>query len=111
MDKYLSGETFILSNRLYTVKEILDTLHEITNKPRTKYFLPIKFVRLFAPLMEKYYEIKKVKPLFTSYSLYTLDSNALFTHEKADRLLGYNPCELKKSLSDAIIYLKENKLI
>lgn len=100
------GECYICSNSYYTVKDILYLLHEITSQKEIKTVLPMWFAKLTAPLSELYYKILKKPPLYTSYSLYTLQSNANFSHEKATRELNYHPRDMKKTLEDTVDYLK-----
>lgn len=64
-----------------------------------------------APIAELYYKIVKTKPLFTSYSIYTLQSNSNFSHEKATKELGYYPRELIETLRDTFDWLKEEKIV
>ena len=105
-DKGRQGECYILSNRFFKVSEIFDMLHEITGKRKIKNYLPRWFVKITAPLAELYYKILKQPPLFTSYSIYTLNSNALFSHEKATSEFGYTTREMKETLNDTINWLK-----
>ena len=56
----------------------------------------------------KYYAILKEAPLYTSYSLYTLQSNSNFSNQKAKKELGYKNREIKETIKDTIIWLKEN---
>ena len=107
-DKGKHGECYILSNKCFTVCEILTMLHEITGKKKIKSFLPLWFVKATAPLAELYYKILKQPPLFTAYSIYTLNSNALFSHQKATTELGYTTRDMKETLSDTVNWLKEN---
>lgn len=107
-DKGKKGECYILSNKYFTVCEILTMLHEITGKRKIKNFLPLWFVKATAPLAELYYKILKQPPLFTAYSIYTLNSNALFSHQKATTELGYTTRDMKETLSDTVTWLKEN---
>ena len=101
------GQCYILSNRYFKIEEILTMLHEITGKKRIRSFLPIWFVKLTAPLAELYYKILRQTPLFTSYSIYTLDSNAAFSHEKATEELGYTTRDMKTTLTDTVNWLRE----
>lgn len=102
------GECYILSNRFFTVKEILDTLCELTGKRNIRLYLPVWFVRLTAHISEYYYKILKRPPLFTPYSIYTLTSNSAFSHQKADSELGYSTREMKQTLADTLNWLHEN---
>lgn len=107
-EKGRQGECYILSNRFFKVSEILDMLHEVTGKRKITNYLPRWFVNATAPLAELYYKILRQPPLFTSYSLYTLSSNALFSHQKATTELGYTTRDMKETLHDTVVWLKEN---
>lgn len=107
-DKGKQGECYILSNRFFRIRDILTLLHKITGRRKIKNFLPIWFVKMTAPLAELYYKILKQTPLFTSYSIYTLNSNAQFSHQKATSELGYTTREMRETLTDTVNWLKEN---
>ncbi|MEA5051208.1 MAG: NAD-dependent epimerase/dehydratase family protein [Oscillospiraceae bacterium] len=106
-DKGRRGECYILSNRYVSVNEMLDTVHELTGTKKIAVYLPIWFVKLVAPVCETYYKLRHQTPLFTAYSIYTLGSDSNFSHEKADRELGYTTRPLRDSLSDEIGWLRE----
>ena len=102
------GECYILSNRYYSVPEILELLHETTGQKRVKTILPLWFIHAVAPLAEAYYRLLRQPPLFTRYSIYTLNSNAAFSREKAGRELGYEPrYTMRETLSDTVAWLRE----
>ena len=103
-----SGECYILSGQYFKVYELLNLLHEITGKKKIKRILPLWFVKLTAPLSEIYYKILKQPPLFTSYSIYTLNTNANFGHVKAATELGYTARPMKQTLADTINWLEKN---
>lgn len=103
-----NGECYILSNKYYSVREILYMLHKITGKKELKSFLPLWFVKLTAPLAELYYKILKQQALYTAYSIYTLNSNAKFSHEKATVMLGYTTRDMEETLRDTFEWLKNN---
>lgn len=107
LEKGQPGQGYILSNRFITVKEIFKLLHEVTGKREIKSYLPLWFVKGSAPLAEIYYRILRRPPLFTPYSIYTLGSNARFSHEKATRDLGYTPRAMRETLADTVAWLKE----
>jgi len=106
-----SGECYILSGQYIHVPELLDLLHEITGRKKIKRILPQWFVKLTAPLAELYYKILKQPPLFTAYSIYTLGSNANFSHEKATKKLGYSTRSLRQTLTDTVNWLKHNGVL
>lgn len=97
-----SGETYILAGGYYTIKEITDLLSKITDLKPTKVFLAPKFVRSVVWIVEWYYKVKKQTPLFTAYSMSTLEANADFSTKKAHLELGYNPRPLISTLADTV---------
>ena len=103
----LQGECYILSNRYVTVRELLDTICEIQGKKKIKTFLPLGFAKAVAPLAEKYYALLKQPPLYTKYSLYTLQSNANFSNEKAKKELGYTTRDFKETIADTVHWLEK----
>lgn len=111
VEKGECGESYILSGRFVSVKELLDTLHELTGQRKIRSYLPMWFIRPLAPLAELYYKLVHTKPLFTRYSLYTLRSNALFSHEKATRKLGYVPRDFRDTLCDTVKWVRDAGLV
>lgn len=110
-EKGRHGECYLLSNHFYTIKEVLTLLQQISGRQKIKTYLPLFILKTTAPLAEYYYKLRKQTPLYTPYSLYTLTSNANFSHEKATRELGYQTRRLELSLRDTIDWLKEQKRI
>jgi len=106
-DKGKKGECYILSNRYITIKELLDVVSEVTNIKKIKTLLPMWLAKFTAPLAELYYAILKQPPLYTKYSLYTLTSNSNFSNKKARKELGYTNRNLRETVADLIIWLKE----
>lgn len=104
-----TGDRFILGNTYYSVRCVLNTLYEITKTRKIKVTLPIFLAQLGLPFLWLYSKIFNKRPLYTSYSLYTLGSNSNFSHEKAEKELGYKPRELKESLADTVAFLKEQR--
>lgn len=107
-EKGAAGECYILSNHYFTVEDILSMLHDITGKKAIKTYLPMWFAKMTAPLAEVYYKLRKVPPLFTSYSMYTLSSNANFSHEKATNELSYTTRDMKITLKDTVEWMIEH---
>jgi len=96
------GECYLLTNKFYTVREVLDYLYELGVGKRVKRTLPLWLARTGLPFLTMYTNIRKKRPLYTKYSLYTLGSNSNFSHEKATKEFGYKPRELKESLNDMV---------
>lgn len=105
------GECYILSNRYVEIKELLDMVSEARHAKTIKSILPMWLAKLTAPLSEIYYAALKQPPLYTRYSLYTLHSNSHFSNDKAKKELGYKNRDLKETIEDTIIWLKQNNRI
>lgn len=104
------GECYILSGQYVTLHVILDYINGL-GLGKAPLYLPLWLVKMVSPFFELSCLLRK-KPLFlTPYSAYTLGSNALFSHEKASKELGYAPRDIKESLKDTIDWMKEKKLI
>lgn len=109
VEKGRPGQVYILSNKYFTIKEILYMLHQITGKKEIKRFLPLWFLKIVAAPAEAYYKILKRPPLFTIASIKTIHTNARYSHEKANLELGYSTRDMKETLTDTINWLKENQ--
>ena len=101
------GECYFLTNRYVTVPQLFDTLTDLTGRKRIRTFLPLWFIRLTAPLAELYYRLLRQKPLYTSYSVHTLESNAVFSHEKATKAFGYKPRPFRQTLADTLAWCEK----
>lgn len=103
-----SGEGYLLSNKQFTIENILDIAAKLTGRKPIRSFLPIWFAKMTAPLAELWYKLLKQPPLFTRYSLYTLQSNSNFTHAKATRELDYKTRPMTETIRDTILFLKKH---
>lgn len=110
-EKGRAGECYILSNRYYSIREILGNLHDITGMRIIRTYLPLRFVQLTAGLSETYYKMLHQTPLYTPYSIYSLTSNSLFSHEKASRELDYSTRDMRLTLEDTVAWLKMKSVI
>ena len=101
------GECYILSGHYVSVPELLQLVAKAAGRKPITTFLPLWLAKLTAPLSEIYYNLKKQPPLYTKYSLYTLESNANFSHAKADRELGYRSRPISETITDTVRWLQE----
>lgn len=104
-EKGTAGECYILSNRHYEVKEVLEMVKQEAGGRRLP-VLPIWMTRLAAPFLLLHARRKKERPLYTRYTLYTLTSNDKFSHDKATSKLGYRPRDLRQTVRDTVLWLK-----
>lgn len=110
LEKGEAGECYILSNRYYTIKELLSIIRSIYGGRKLPVF-PMWFVKMVAPLMQWIAKLRNKRPLYTKYSLYTLTSNARFSHDKATHKLGYRPRDLLYTIMDTVEWLKRKETI
>lgn len=101
-ERGVAGESYILSNRFVSVREMLDVAAEFLGKKRIKLVLPMWMAKAVAPLAEIYYDILKQPPLFTRYSMNVLCSNGFFTNDKAKKVLGYTTRDFRETIRDAV---------
>lgn len=106
-----AGECYILSNQYYSMETFFKKLHAITAKREIRLYLPIWLVKPIAYFLERIARSQKRQPLVISYSMYTLQSNSCFSHEKASMHLGYQTRDLGVSLSDTITWFRERGII
>jgi dihydroflavonol-4-reductase len=69
-------------------------------------FLPLRipkwFLRAAAVLGEGFARVLRRKPLFTPYSMATLQTNAFFCNRKARRELGYRTRPLQRTVQNVL---------
>ena len=100
------GECYILSNRHYEVREVLVIARSVCGGRRLP-VLPIWMAKAAAPLLGWIARLRRQRPLYTAYSLYTLTSNDKFSHDKATLELGYRPRDLYQTVADTVAWLKQ----
>lgn len=103
LHKGRTKECYLLSNRYYEIKDVLEMIREVTKHRKLSIF-PIWLAKAFIPMMNLVAKHKKQRPLFTKYTLFALQSNARFSHDKATKELGYLPRDLKETIQDTITY-------
>lgn len=109
VEKGRAGECYICSGHYTEIVDMLWMLHEITGRRPIRTILPTWFAKMTAPLAETYYKIVRQTPLFTSYSLFTINSNSEFDNSKAKAELGFAPRPLSDTLYDEVAWLNSNK--
>lgn len=101
-----TGECYILSNRYYSIADVLKMV-KIIEGGRVLPVLPMWLAKAAAPIMGWVSKLRRERPLYTPYSLYTLSSNSRFSHDKATRELHYLPRDLFKTIADTAAWLKK----
>lgn len=106
LDQGQAGENYILSGHYATIDEITQICADLLDKSPPKWSLPISVAEFFAPFAEKMIEWTGGKPMYTPYSIYTLSSNADFSHQKATDHFNYQTRPLKETLKDVLTDLE-----
>ncbi len=110
LERGTRGACYILSNRHYEIKELLDIVRKEAGGRRLP-VLPIGLARAAAPLLQWIARLRGRRPLYTAYSLYTLKSNDRFSHDKATAELGYRPRDLRDTLRDTVRWLRRKQAV
>ncbi|MEA4895874.1 MAG: NAD-dependent epimerase/dehydratase family protein [Oscillospiraceae bacterium] len=103
-----SGECYILSGGYIPVPEIIRTMSEALGA-KIPVTIPIWLAKAAAPFAEFFSKLSKKTALFTSYSLFTLSSNSLFSYKKAEKELGFKPRPFRDSVADTVSWLRSQK--
>ncbi|HEX8992935.1 MAG TPA: SDR family oxidoreductase [Anaerolineales bacterium] len=99
------GESYILSGHRISVRYLLETVREITGGHFFQMKVPFDLARLAARFTPGYYNLFRVSPRFTSYSLEVLRSNANISHAKATHELGYGPRAIYQTIADTVHWM------
>lgn len=105
------GETYILSGHRIDLKDLFEHLRLLSGKKHKIHVLPTWFAKLTAPLAEIYYKLRKLPPIYTTYSLYTIESNSYFSHQKASSTLNYHTRDIAETLLDTMRFLVDQNRI
>jgi dihydroflavonol-4-reductase len=109
-DRGVIGQIYILSGELIRVVDIWRMVKELLNFKASIIQVPTKLAFFAAKLSDYFYRHFKIKPIFTTYSLETLHSNAVINNNKAKNLLGYHPRSLKETIRDTVNWWKETQI-
>jgi dihydroflavonol-4-reductase len=107
-EKGNKGEFYILGNENIEVFELISMVNTIKNKDFQPKILGKNTAYFVSILLLLKNLISKEKLLLTPYSVHTLQTNTLFSHEKAARELGYNPRPLEETVKDTVTWLENN---
>ncbi|MCL2570159.1 MAG: NAD-dependent epimerase/dehydratase family protein [Firmicutes bacterium] len=101
-ERGVRGEGYLLTGEYSTVRNMLDTLCELGAGRRVRMRMPLWVAKVGLPFLTMYFKVRKRRPLYSRYSLYTLGSNSNFSNAKAKEQLGYTTRPLKESLQDMV---------
>ena len=101
-----SGECYILSGEIISVKGIIDTISNEINSHRNLTKISYHLAYIFSIFLEWTYKLKQKKLLFTPYSISVLRSKCNFSNQKAKNELNFDPRPIKESILDTISWLR-----
>ena len=105
------GEDYVLAGEYITVAEILRHFARLMGRRPVNLVAPVWLAKLALPFLSLYYKVKKRKPVFSRYSLYTINTNSCFVSDKAKRDLGFAPRSFVQTLEDTASWLKEQGML
>jgi dihydroflavonol-4-reductase len=104
------GESYILSGHVTSIKDMLNIVAELIGRKKIKRTIPLWLARIGAPIIEGFSRIFNKPPLFTTYSLHTLQTPCHFSSEKARHELGYSIRPLKGTLRDTLLFMERHQM-
>ncbi len=100
------GEGFVIANQYISFKDLMQTIDQTMQRKPHRVFIPMFLIRLAIPFLYIYYRLGHKKPLVTTYSLYTIQSNSEISSLKAQKKLHYSSRPLQQTIADTILWLK-----
>ena len=105
-EKGKKGECYILSGQQVSVWQLLKLLEEISGVKAPSFKIPHQMARVTGFFNVLYCSIRKIKPLFTPFSIDVLASNSLVSCKKAQSELGYAPQSIYQSIKDTVRWFR-----
>ncbi len=110
-EKGSSGEIYILSGEYIAIKEILLVASRSAGRNIPIINVPFPLAKLAAQFSPAYCRLTHQRAHLTPYSLSTIQSNSIVTHQKATHELGYNPRGIRESIQDMVNWFRDKNLI
>ncbi len=101
------GSCYILSGHRIDLKDLFEQLRLLSGRKHRIHVLPRWFASMTVPLAEVFYRMRKLPPIYSKYSLYTLSSNSFFSHEKATSDFNYSPRPIEETLRDTVLWMAD----
>lgn len=108
-DRGRSGECYILSNKYCSITELIQLASDLSGIKVYRFYVAMFFARIFAPFTEWWAKLRRKRPLYTPYALYTLRSNSNFSHKKASQELGYSTRPIEETIQDTMAFILEQQ--
>ncbi len=106
------GEIYLLSGKYYNLKELSQTIHNVTGKKTPNLTAPYWLIKGILPFVSLYTKMTKSAPSFTKESIEAIrNGHPNMNHTKAKAVLNHNPRPLEETLHDFFEWQIENKVI
>ena len=102
-----AGECYILSGAYHEIQDILGFVAVQCGK-KAPPILPMPLARLAEPALGTLDRKQGRRPLYTRYSLDTVESRTRFSSQKAREELGYTTRRIQFTIQDTVQWLKEH---
>jgi dihydroflavonol-4-reductase len=106
-----TGEGYILSGEIVTVKRLMTLLHELTEIRAPSIKLPRWMAASAAVFAPWYYRLAGTRPRLTRYSVYVLGSNCQFDCGKARQEFDYTSRNIIATIADSIEWFRQNEAL
>lgn len=112
LEKGRSGETYILSGKYYSLKELSSFVFEAKGVKKNLIALPLTMAYAGLPIIKMLSFLTRKPPLYDRLYIDVLkDGNKVTSSTKAEEELGYTARSLKETLHDTIHWLKSQQKI
>ena len=111
VDKGKSGEKYIVGGEFYTVKEIADTLAEVTGIPKLKLKIPGFAISTLAAFSDLFSKITGAKSPISKTGIQTLQAKLTVDSSKAKRELGAKFRPIAETLANEVKWYRENGFV
>jgi dihydroflavonol-4-reductase len=98
------GEGYILSGTHLSIPALKTAVQDVAGVASGHIVLPWRLAMAFARIMQHVYRLTLTTPVFTPYSLKTLQDGARCVYTKAERELGYTIHPIRQTLRDTLAW-------
>jgi farnesol dehydrogenase len=106
----IHSDRFILGGENASFNQMFDLLGEITCYPNRKFYIPVRFIILFAWLFQLLGRLKLITPPITPAWTRRYFYDWIISSKKAEQKLNYNPIKLKDGLKYTVEWLEAGEL-
>ena len=110
-EKGRKGEGYIMSNSAVSMRDLFALISGNTGAREVKVILPVFAARILAALTSLACFFTKKPGLLTSFAVYNMARNNVFSSEKAMRELGFNVRPFEETIRDMAIWLHRDRRI